>query len=115
MTIRTVLKDLSTRYTEALARGDAKACGAAFADNASFFFRGGSVQGRADIVALHERFVEAGVKIEAIDTLEFESHGDLGYAVQSYETANETGRMLLVVKRQADDSWKIQVQSVTSL
>ena len=52
MTIRTVLKDLTENYISALEQGDAVACGANFADNASFLFRGGSVQGREDIVAL---------------------------------------------------------------
>lgn len=115
MTIRTILKDLSAHYIDALERGDAEACCANFADNASFLFRGGSVQGRKDIVALHEHFIREGVKIVSIETLESENFGDLGYAVQSYETANETGRMLLVLKRQADDIWRVQVQSVTSV
>ena len=115
MAIRTVLKALADHYIDALARGDADACGANFASDASFLFRGGSVQGREDIVALHEHFVRAGVRIVSIETLESDNYGDLGYAVQSYATADETGRMLLVLRRQADDSWKIQVQSVTSV
>jgi ketosteroid isomerase-like protein len=115
MTIRTVLKDLTAHYVNALEQGDAIACGANFAENASFLFRGGSVQGREDIVALHEHFIRAGVKMLKIETLESENFGDLGYAVQSYATANEMGRILLVLKRQEDDTWKIQVQSVTSV
>ncbi len=115
MTIRTVLKDLTAYYVNALEQGDAIACGANFAENASFLFRGGSVQGREDIVALHEHFIRAGVKMLKIETLESENFGDLGYAVQSYATANEMGRILLVLKRQEDDNWKIQVQSVTSV
>lgn len=116
MTIRTVLKDLSAHYIDALDQGDAIACCVNFAENASFLFRGGSVQGREDIVALHEHFVRAGVKMVSIETLESENFGDLGYAVQSYATANEMGRMLLVLRRQEeDDTWKIQVQSVTSV
>ena len=115
MTIRTVLKDLTAYYVNALEQGDAIACGANFAENASFLFRGGSVQGREDIVALHEHFIRAGVKMVSIETLESENFGDLGYAVQSYATAKEMGRMLLVLKHQEDDTWKIQVQSVTSV
>lgn len=115
MTIRTVLKDLTAYYVNALEQGDAIACGANFAENASFLFRGGSVQGREDIVALHEHFIRAGVKMLKIETLESENFGDLGYAVQSYATANEMGRILLVLKRQQDDTWMIQVQSVTSV
>lgn len=115
MAIRTVLKDLAARYIDAFERGDAIACGATFAKDASFLFRGGSVQGRDDIVALHEHFIRAGVKIVSLETLESENYGDLGYAIQSYATANEVGRMLLVLKRQPDDSWQIQVQSVTSV
>ena len=115
MTIRTVLKDLTAYYVNALEQGDAIACGANFAENASFLFRGGSVQGREDIVALHEHFIRAGVKMLKIETLESENFGDLGYAVQSYATANEMGRILLVLKRQEDDTWMIQVQSVTSV
>jgi ketosteroid isomerase-like protein len=115
MTIRTVLKDLTAYYVNALEQGDAIACGANFAENASFLFRGGSVQGREDIVALHEHFIRAGVKMLKIETLESENFGDLGYAVQSYATANEMGRILLVLKRQEDDTWKVQVQSVTSV
>lgn len=115
MTIRTVLKDLSAHYIAALESGDAAACADTFTPNASFLFRGGSVQGRKDIIALHEHFIRAGVKMISIETLESENFGDLGYAIQSYATANETGRMLLVLKRQPDDSWRIQVQSVTSV
>ena len=115
MAIRTVLKDLAAHYIDALDRGDANACGAHFAENASFLFRGGSVQGREDIVALHEHFIRAGVKIVSIETIESDNFGDLGYAIQSYATANEMGRMLLVLRRQADDAWRIQVQSVTSV
>ncbi len=106
---------MSAHYLNALEQGDAIACGANFAENASFLFRGGSVQGREDIVALHEHFIRAGVKMLKIETLESENFGDLGYAVQSYATANEMGRILLVLKRQEDDTWKIQVQSVTSV
>jgi uncharacterized protein (TIGR02246 family) len=115
MTIRTVLKDLSIHYMEALNRGDAAACAALFAKDASFLFRGGAVRGREDIADLHEHFIGAGVKFVAIETLEFDNFGDLGYAIQSYATGNETGGMVLVLKRQADDSWLIQAQSVTSL
>lgn len=115
MTIRTVLKDLSTHYIAALDRGDAVACADNFTPNASFLFRGGSVQGREDIIALHEHFIRAGVKMVSIDTLESENFGDLGYAIQSYATANEMGRILLVLRRQPDDSWRIHVQSVTSV
>jgi len=115
MTIRTVLKDLSARYIDALERGDAEACGVNFTENASFLFRGGSVQGRADIIALHEHFIRAGVKMLSIETLESDNFGDLGYAIQSYATANETGRMLLILRRQEDDTWRVQVQSVTSV
>ncbi len=115
MTIRTVLKDLAARYIDALDRGDAIACAANFTPDASFLFRGGSVQGREDIVSLHEHFIRSGVKMASIETLESENFGDLGYAVQSYTTENEVGRMLVVLKRQPDDSWRIQVQSVTSV
>ena len=115
MTIRTVLKDLTAHYVNALEQGDAIACGANFAENASFLFRGGSGLGREDIVALHEHFIRAGVKMLKSETLESENFGDLGYAVQSYATANEMGRILLVLKRQEDDTWKVQVQSVTSV
>ena len=115
MAIRTILKDLTAHYIDALERGDAMACGANFAENASFLFRGGSVQGRDDIVALHEHFIRSGVKMVEIETLESDNFGDLGYAVQSYATDNEMGRMLLVLRRQADDTWRIQVQSVTSV
>ena len=106
---------MSARYIDALERGDAEACGANFADDASVLFHGGAVQGREDIVALHERFIQAGVKIVSIETLESDNFGDLGYALQSYETTNESGRMLLALKRQADDTWLIQVQSVTAV
>ena len=115
MTIRAVLKDLSARYIAALESGDALACAANFTPDASFLFRGGSVQGREDIISLHEHFIRSGVMMIDIETLESETFGDLGYAIQSYTTANETGRILLVLKRQPDDSWRIQVQSVTSV
>ena len=115
MTIRTVLKDLAADYVDAFEQSDPVACGANFAENATFLFRGGSVQGREDIIALHEHFIRAGVKMVSIETLESDNFGDIGYAVQAYSTADETGRIVLVLRRQQDDSWKIQVQSVTSV
>lgn len=115
MTIRTVLKDLNTNYIESLNRGDAESCAENYAQDATFLFRGGSVRGRDNILALHEHFIDAGVKMVSLEPLEFQAFGDLAYALQIYATDQETGRILQVLKRQMDDAWKVQAQSVTSV
>ena len=115
MTIRTVLKDLNANYIKSLNGGDAEGCADNYAEDGTFLFRGGSVRGRANILALHEHFIDSGIKMVSLEPLEFQAFGDLGYALQIYATEQETGRILQVLKRQMDDSWKVQAQSVTSV
>jgi uncharacterized protein (TIGR02246 family) len=115
MTIREVREAMNARYIEAFNRGDATACADLYAEDAAFLLRGSlPVRGRRAIQALHERFIEAGVKMASLDILDIESHGDLAYAIVAYATEEESGKALLVLKRQPDGSWKTQVESVTA-
>ena len=50
----------------------------------------------------------------SLDTLDVEAHGDLAYAIVAYATEEESGKALLVMKRQPDGSWKTQIESVTA-
>jgi uncharacterized protein (TIGR02246 family) len=115
MSIREDRDAKNATYVEALNRGDAAACADLFAEDAAFLLRGSHpVRGRPAIQALHQRFIEAGVKMLSLDTLDIEAHGDLAYAILAYATEEESGRALLVMKRQSDGSWKVQVESVTA-
>ena len=115
MSIRETREAMNARYAEAFNRGDAAACADLYAEDAAFLLSGSHpVRGRQAIQALHQRFIEAGVKMVSLDTLDIESHGDLAYAIVAYATQEESGKALLVMKRQPDGSWKTQVESVTA-
>ncbi len=115
MSIREDREAMNARYVEAFNRGDAAACADLYAEDAAFLLSGSHpLRGRQAIQALHQRFIEAGVKMISLDTLDVEAHGDLAYAIVAYATEEESGKALLVMKRQPDGSWKTQIESVTA-
>jgi ketosteroid isomerase-like protein len=82
-----------------------------------------AVQGRGQIRELFREMLEAGLGHVTRETLPLSVAGDLGYGVGSYtcatgqpgrEPVRDTGKYLLVYRRQADGSWKVAVDMFSS-
>ena len=81
------------------------------------------VQGRGQIRELLREMLEAGAGAVVRETTPLHGTGDLGYGVGSYawtirrpatDLARETGKHLLVYRRQDDGNWKIAVDMFSS-
>ena len=71
MSIREIREAMNARYLEAFNRGEAAACADLYAEDAAFLLSGSHpVRSRQAIQALHQRFIEAGVKMVSLDTLD---------------------------------------------
>src|SRR5438093_5268463 len=81
------------------------------------------VQGRGQIRELFREMIEAGLDDVTRETLPLYVVGDLGYGVGIYTCAlcqpwrkaiRDTGKYVLVYRRQADGAWKVVVDLFSS-
>lgn len=81
------------------------------------------VQGRGQIRELFREMIEAGAGDVVRETTPLHVAGDLGYGIGNYTVAirsqgmglvHETGKYLLVYRRQADDTWKVAADGFSS-
>ena len=98
--------------------GDAAALtGAFYADDAVLLAPGAPrLDGAAAIRAFWQAFVDGGVEDVSIETREIVEAGDVGYGIGSYTCtlpatdgarARDTGKYIVVYRRQADGGWKV--------
>lgn len=121
-TLEQAMTTLKAEITEALNRGDAEACQAFYADDATVLVPDlPPVKGRDAIKSLLEDYAAAGTKLASIEPLEVSSSGDLGYCAGTYRfdtpaedgsTLKETGKFVSVFRLQADGSWKAVIDSM---
>ena len=70
------------------------------------------MRGAAAIEAFWQAFLDQGVADAVIETTEVSASGDLAYGIGTYRYAvpsasfKDTGKFLIVLKRQADGGWK---------
>ena len=93
--VRSAIEQAGTRFSEAYARGDAKAVAAFYTEDAIAFPPGGEiVKGRAAIQQMWQSTMDSGVKSLAFTVIDVGASGDL---------AHETGTVLLNIQPQGKD------------
>ena len=103
-------------WAEVFQSGDAAATAALHTDDAyAFPPNAPAIQGRQGLESLWREFIDAGIKMKSLDPIEVETRDDLGVLLGNFalEVPNEDGsvrtekgKVVDVLKRQADGSWK---------
>ena len=107
------------RFVDAFNRNDEDLCDEFYTEDALVLLAARRpLQGREEIKAAMKHY--AGAKLTRLDPIVVSGNGDLGYYAARYEfeapsgsgsSAKETGKSLVVLKRQADGSWKVAVDA----
>lgn len=115
MDTRKALEALTADYEKALASGDAEAASELFTEDGMFLLQGRPVvQGRAELTALHQGWIDAK-QAGLHSILTCEEDGDLAYATGSFtaryrndqgETVEFTGKYIDLFRRQPGGPWK---------
>src|SRR4029453_12188724 len=93
--VRSAIEQAGTRFSEAYARGDAKAVAAFYTEDAIAFPPGGEMfKGRAAIEQMWQSTMDSGVKSLSFSVIDVGASGDL---------AHETGTALLNIQTQGKD------------
>ena len=110
---------LIARFVDAFNRNDANLCEEFYTEDALILLASQEpVQGHESIKAGMQAY--AGAKLTRLAPIVVSQSGDLGYYAARYEfeppssagsSAKETGKSLVVLKRQADGSWKVAVDA----
>ena len=102
--VRTAIEQLGARFSEAYARGDAKAVAAFYTDDAIAFPPGGEMmKGRQAIQEMWQSTMDSGVKSLTFTVLDVGTTGDL---------AHETGTALLKIQPAGKDPTTASVKYV---
>ena len=107
MSMRDQFEQLNDAYAGATESGDAEAIARLFTEDAILMAPGSPpASGRYAIQKSHEQEFEdmGGGYNLIIRILDFQELGDTGYAAGTWETEDERGNWLDIVKRQDDDS-----------
>lgn len=113
------LPSLMARFVDAFNRGDEALCEEFYTDDALVLMAASEpIRGHAEIKAAMTAY--AGAKLKRSDPIVVSESGDLGFYAVRYEfepppgsgiTGTETGKSVVVLRRQADGSWKIAVDA----
>ena len=104
MTMRDQCDGLYAAYVEAVEAGNADAIARLYTEDALILTPGLSlISGRQAIQENHKESMGNGYKL-TIKIQDFQSQGDISYAVGTYETEDGNGKFLDVIQRQNDGS-----------
>jgi uncharacterized protein (TIGR02246 family) len=107
------LRQVSRDWKESYNNGDAAKVAALYSDDAYYLtqhFATGILHGRAAMQAYVQRGVDAHYRVDAIDVVMTECHGDFAYTVTRYESTNAGQKAFgvnLVVLRKIRGKWLI--------
>jgi ketosteroid isomerase-like protein len=114
--VRGLVKATNDAFADAIARGDAAAAAAVYAEDARLLPPGAEpLTGRIAAERFWREGIEAGVCGLELETLELEKRGDTAVEVGRYVLASavpdaaatiDHGKYVVIHKRQADGSWK---------
>jgi uncharacterized protein (TIGR02246 family) len=117
--VEQVIRDGTKRYVEAFNRGDAAAVAEFYTEDAKVLPNNMEmVSGKQAIQQLWKTAMEMGVKKMNLETAEVGYDGNLAYErgvsivniePKGEQARTEKGKYLIVLKRQADGSWKVAV------
>jgi ketosteroid isomerase-like protein len=114
--VRGLVKATNDAFADAIARGDAAAAAAVYAEDARLLPPGAEpLAGRTAAERFWRGEIDAGVCGLELETLELEQRGDTAIEVGRYvlasarpraEATTDRGKYVVIHKRQADGSWK---------
>ena len=102
------------KWSDAVAKGDAAALSALYADDAMVFPTNSDiVRGKAAIRKFWQGFIDSGIKNVALNTLEVEVLGDTAIEVGTYASTGADGKAMdkgkyIVVWKRVGNDWKIR-------
>jgi ketosteroid isomerase-like protein len=118
------VKASNDAFADAIARGDATAAAAVYADDAKLLPPGSdALAGRPAAERFWRRRIQAAVCGLELETLDLEQHGDTAYEIGHYllasavtdtEATVDRGKYVVIHKRQQDGSWKWAVNIFNS-
>jgi ketosteroid isomerase-like protein len=122
--MRSVATGMNRAFARAIARGDAAAAAAFYAEDARLLPPDGeALVGRAAAERFWRTGIEAGVRSCELETLELEAHDGTAYEIGRYtleidgtgdEAVIDRGKYVIVHKQQRDRSWKWAVDIFNS-
>ena len=117
--IRRSIVDVETKFTIAFNRGDAAAVAALYTDDATLLPPNSkTLQGRQAIQDFWTGGLQMGLKDVTLTTVDVGGSDDTAYSIGKYtlniqpegqEGMSDSGKYVVVWKRQADDTWKYHV------
>ena len=119
MTTRAEIEKNNADFVDAFDRGDSTAINASYAEDCSVLVPNhATVHGRQEVSALFQgMFDEIGGKT-SLQIVELEDAGDWAYQWLAYtleaEEVYDSGRVVEILKRQSDGSWKIHLSIFNS-
>lgn len=117
--VRKMIEEESDKWMEAYNRGDAAAVAAMYADDAKVLPPNiAMVQGRTGIQEFWSGAMQMGLKDVRLTTVDVGGSGDTAYEIGNYsvtiqpeggEGIRDSGKYVVVWKRQSDRTWKLVV------
>lgn len=123
--LRSAVRALDAEFIRHANAGDATALTSAFYTADAVLLAPGTprLDGADAIRAFWQGFVDGGVQDISIETTEVVEAGDIGYGIGSYtctlpsesgERVRDTGKFVVVYRRQADGGWKVVADQFNS-
>ena len=122
--IKEATKETNTQFIEAVKRKDAAGMAAVYTDDARVLPPNSPmVSGRQAIKDFWQNFLNMGVSAATLATVSLEEKGDTAIEVGAYtleikpeggQTMKDEGKYVVIWKRQADGSWKWDVDIFNS-
>jgi len=117
--VRKAIEEGNAKWTEAFNRGDAAAVAALYTDDATVIPPNSAmVKGRQENQELWNSFLAMGMTDVRLSVVEVGGSGDTAYEIAKYSATiqpagqaamADSGRSVVVWKRQADGTWKFHV------
>lgn len=112
LTFRNQLEAMSVAFVAAYKRRDARACSAAYAEDAVLLVHGSPpIRGRSEIAAAFQTGMDAGVEITGLTTLQAEADGRIGYALQTVHSNRADGTVLLTLRGDGLGNWLVSCEA----
>lgn len=120
MDMQKILEDFDDAYNEAFNRGDAEGCAAFFTEDVILMTPDQPMsRGKKAFEEIYNsRMAKSSGGTHSNELVEYGVEGDLAYQVGTFAIAGtnppEQGKFVNVLKRQADDTWKVAVSIFNS-
>ena len=106
------LAGISETFVTDYQNRDPVACARAYTEDGVVMEAGApTAVGHKEISALLKASMDAGVEVTNIITTSATAYGSIGYALQTVETNHGRGRVLLAMRRDANDRWLVAVEA----